>query len=483
MNMKRNTKKENTPANQAALHGGVYSLSITAVVVALMIVLNLMAEALPKSMTQYDISASKLYSVTSNTKMVLNNLEDDVTIYWIVQAGEEDAILSNLLNKYDSLSDHVTVVKKNPDAFPTFAEQYTDEPVQNNSLVVECGERSRFISFYDIYLSDTGIDGVGHAAEFDGEGAITSAIDYVVNEEHPIVYLLEGHGEDPLPDKFTDQIKKANMDIFTMSLLNTDEIPEDAACVMIYAPASDFSQEEIEILDRYVKDGGKMFVAAGPTKDGMLTNLYSLLEPYGVETVDGVVVEADRGHYAFREPYVLMPMMDGGELTQPLLEERYYPIVPIAQGLQIVEPPSSVQVTPLLSTSPLSFSKAAGFKLDTYEKEPGDTDGPFAIAVDIQTEQDGRIVWFSSSVFLNDLYNAYSSGANTNLAMNALSSVVGETEAMAIRSKSLSYDYLTISESTATLLKAVMIGLFPLVYLGIGVTVVVMRRRKRHESI
>ena len=30
---------------------------------------------------------------------------------------------------------------------------------------------------------------------FDGEGAITSAIDYVVNEEQPQLYELEGHGE------------------------------------------------------------------------------------------------------------------------------------------------------------------------------------------------------------------------------------------------------------------------------------------------
>ena len=52
--------------------------------------------------------------------------------------------------------------------------------------------------------------------------------------------------------------------------------------------------------------------------------------------------------------------------------------------------------------------------------------------------------------------------------MNALSSLVGETEAMAIRSKSLNYNYLTISSSTASLLKVTMIGVFPLLYLGIG---------------
>ena len=54
---------------------------------------------------------------------------------------------------------------------------------------------------------------------------------------------------------------------------------------------------------------------------------------------------------------------------------------------------------------------------------------------------------------------------------------------MAIRSKSLDYSYLTISQSTASLLKTVMIGLFPLAYLAIGIVVVVGRRKKKHEAV
>lgn len=61
--------------------------------------------------------------------------------------------------------------------------------------------------------------------------------------------------------------------------------------------------------------------------------------------------------------------------------------------------------------------------------------------------------------------------------MNALSSLIGESEAVAIRSKSLLHNYLTISDSQP-LLKTVMIGVFPLLYLGIGICVVVRRRRK-----
>ena len=80
------------------------------------------------------------------------------------------------------------------------------------------------------------------------------------------------------------------------------------------------------------------------------------------------------------------------------------------------------------------------------------------------------------------MYNAWSSGSNSDLAMNALSSLIGEREAMAIRSKSLNYNYRTISDSTASLLKVLMIGVFPLGYLGIGIGVILKRRRKQNEA-
>src|SRR5699024_3697865 len=105
-------QKEKPPApvhSQVALLGGSYSLIISAVVLALLIVVNLFVSALPTTLTKYDISSTQLYSITSNTKVVVNALEQDVTIYWVVQSGEEDDVIENLLGKYESLSDHITV--------------------------------------------------------------------------------------------------------------------------------------------------------------------------------------------------------------------------------------------------------------------------------------------------------------------------------------------------------------------------------------
>ena len=481
--MKKNTVKK----NQLALKGGSYSLIITAVLLAILIVVNIFASTMPTTLTKFDISSSKLYSITSNTKAVVNNLQQDVTIYWVVQQDQEDSIIENLLGKYDGLSSHIDVVKKNPDVFPTFAQQYTDETVQNNSLIVVSGERSRYISIEEIYEYEYEFDYYSYSyvatgiSGFDGEGAITSAIDYVVTEDLPKIYVLEGHGEGDLPSTLSDAVEKENIESDTLSLLTVDEIPEDADAIMIYAPQSDISEEEKTMLADYADNGGKLLVIAGPVEDAELTNLNSLLSEYGVTVETGIVIEGSRSNYAFGYPYILMPDMQSHAITDPLIEDRYYPIFPLSQGMTITD--TSGTVTELMSTSSDAFSKVAGFELDTYDQEDGDIDGPFSLAVSIGTDNGGQIVWFSASDFLDDTFNSYSSGANVNLAMNAISSLVGEREALSIRIKSLDYNYLTISEETSSTLKLLMIGVFPLAYLGIGIFVIVSKRRKQNETV
>ncbi len=470
-------KKENT--GRIALRGGGYSLAVTAIVLAICVAVNVLAGLLPTSATRYDISAAKLYSVTSSTKAVLTGLTDDVTIYWIVQAGQEDSVIENLLGKYESLSDRITVEVKNPDVYPTFAAQYTSETVYNNSLVVECGDRSRYIAYEDIYLQEVDYSTYSASYSFDGEGQISSAIDYVTREELPQVYRLTGHGEADLSEVFSGQLTKDNIEITDFSLLTENGVPEDADCVLIYAPESDISEEEVTLLQSYVTGGGKLLVLAGPTEDGILPNLYSLLENYGVTAMNGVVVESDSQYYTFGYPYILLPDMADSDVTDSLIDEGYNAVMPISLGLTVSD--SASGVTALLTTSDTAFSKAAGYAMTTVDKEDGDTDGPFALAVEV-TEGSGEMIWFASSLLVEDAYNSISSGGNLDMVMNALSALIGEQEGLSIRSKSLSYNYLTISESQASTIKTVMIGVIPLAFAAAGVYAVVKRRSKRHEQ-
>ena len=460
---------------------GGYSFVLSLVVLAILIAVNVLASKLPSSWTQFDISAAQLYSLTSDTKVVATNLEQDVTIYWISQAGKEDTVIEKLLDRYEDLSDHITVVKKDPDIYPTFAQQYTDETVTNNSLVVESGDKSRYIAYDDIYQADTDdyYSKGTIAYEFDGEGQITSAIDYVVTTDVPQIYLLSGHGEAALPDAFADELTRSNYDtVEDFSLLNVDAVPEDCDVLLINAPTSDLSQEESTMLKEYVQGGGKLMVFSGPQPDTDLPNLNSVLESYGVTVADGVVVDPNRDYYAFTAPYILMPEIQSGTITDPLVEGSYHMIVPIAQGLTVGDS-TTATVTPLLQTSADSFSKLAGYAMSTYDKEDGDIDGPFTLALSIEdSTAGGRVVWVASDYLLDAQYNAFSSGANLDFAMNSMSWMIGDTDAVSIRTKSLNYNYLTISSSSATWLKICMIGVVPVCFLLLGVDEVLRRRKK-----
>lgn len=457
---------------------GGYSVLLSLIVLAILVAVNVLFSVLPSKYTQFDISAAQLYSLTSDTKVVATNLDKDVTIYWITQAGKESTVLDKLLDRYQDLSDHITVVKKDPDTYPTFAQQYTDETVVNNSLVVECGDKNRYISYDDIYKVDTtSYYTTGSVSQsFDGEGQITSAIDYVVSDELPKIYLLSGHGEGALSDTFSDELTRSNYEtVSDFSLLNVDEIPEDCDTLLINAPTSDISKEELTMLRSYVQGGGKLMVLSGPQKSTALTNLDSLLVDYDVTITEGVVVDTDRDHYAFTAPYVLMPDIESSDITDPLTEASSHVIVPIAQGLTVG---SGSGATALLTTSDDAVSKAAGYAMTTYDKEDGDTDGPFTLAVSIEdSAAGGKIVWVSTDYLLDDMYNSYSSGANLDFVMNSLSWMIGENDAVSIRAKSLNNSYLTISSSSATVLKVVMMGVIPACFLLLGIDELLRRRR------
>ena len=45
--------------NKTALKGGTYSIVLTTIVLAILVVVNIFAQALPSSVIQYDISSTK----------------------------------------------------------------------------------------------------------------------------------------------------------------------------------------------------------------------------------------------------------------------------------------------------------------------------------------------------------------------------------------------------------------------------------------
>lgn len=291
-----------------AVRVGGYSVAAAAIVIAIIVAVNALVRALPAQWTQFDSTSSQLFSISDQTESVVGSLETPVTIHWIVQSGQEDATLETLLERYQALSENLTVEKVDPVVSPTFLEQYDVGSVYNNSLIVESEARYRYVDYYDIYTYDYSSYYTTGSVDmnFAGEGAITSAVSYVVNDDLPKVYTLTGHGEGSLSSDFQSAAEQDNVEFEELSLLSAETVPEDADCVLILAPQSDISDVELTALQAYLDGGGRLLLITDPPQEGAeLTNLETLMAGYGVHAVDGIVVEEDQANYAMGLPYTV----------------------------------------------------------------------------------------------------------------------------------------------------------------------------------
>ena len=291
-----------------AVRVGGYSVAAAAIVIAIIVAVNTLARALPAQWTQFDTTSSQLFSISDQTESVVGSLETPVTIHWIVQSGQEDATLETLLERYQALSENLTVEKVDPVVSPTFLEQYDVGSVYNNSLIVESEARYRYVDYYDIYTYDYSSYYTTGSVDmnFAGEGAITSAVSYVVNDDLPKVYTLTGHGEGSLSSDFQSAAEQDNVEFEELSLLSAETVPEDADCVLILAPQSDIADVELTALQAYLDGGGRLLLITDPPQEGAeLTNLETLMAGYGVHAVDGIVVEEDQDNYAMGLPYTV----------------------------------------------------------------------------------------------------------------------------------------------------------------------------------
>ena len=291
-----------------AVRVGGYSVAAAAIVIAIIVAVNTLARALPAQWTQFDTTSSQLFSISDQTESIVGSLETPVTIHWIVQSGQEDATLETLLERYQALSENLTVEKFDPVVSPTFLEQYDVGSVYNNSLIVESEARYRYVDYYDIYTYDYSSYYTTGSVDmnFAGEGAITSAVSYVVNDDLPKVYTLTGHGEGSLSSDFQSAAEQDNVEFEELSLLSAETVPEDADCVLILAPQSDIADVELTALQAYLDGGGRLLLITDPPQEGAeLTNLETLMAGYGVHAADGIVVEGDQDNYAMGLPYTV----------------------------------------------------------------------------------------------------------------------------------------------------------------------------------
>lgn len=482
----RKKSKEKRIQNKKNLKHGSYSMGAITIFIAIIVVLNLVLQEVPSKYREIDLSTQKLYSIGDQTKKVLKKLDKDVEIYYIAQSGSESSDIQKLLEKYEEGSDHIKVEQKDPAVNPKFVSQYTSDGVSNNSVIVVCGDKNKVIDNNSLYETTVNYQTYSNEVTgFDGEGQITSAINYVTSDSMPVMYTLEGHDEATMSDTLKDTIQKANIDIQSLNLLTMDSVPDDADILFIFAPAKDISEDEASKIISYLENGGKALIVSNYSSEEM-SNFASVLENYGVKTAGGIVLEGDTNHYISQNPSYLLPNIESNDITSSLSSGSRYILMPLAQG--IVKSDNyrdSLEITDILTTSDGSYSKVNVEDMQTMEKESDDIDGPFAVGVSItenlDDEKETQIVYYSSEALFNDQMNTMVSGANYELisaSVNWMCKSEEDSNTISIASKSYDTSTLTIPAADASFWSIFVTAVVPVVILVIGGGIWMKRRKQ-----
>lgn len=468
----------------------VFSTGMIAIVVALTVVVNLIASALPETYTQIDATSQKLYSITKDTEKYLDTLKDDVTLYVMVNKNSKDDNVDRTLQKYASASKHVKVKYVDPNVSPAFASKYTDSDVTSNSIIVVCGDRSKVIDYNsDIYEYSYDSSYNYSVTGYDCEGQVTAAIQYVTSESTTNVYELTGHDESTLSGDFSEVFQKRFMNVGSLSLLTVDAIPEDCQAIFITAPQSDLSEDDLSKLSQYLGNGGKIYLSIDYSKWNDLTNFKKLLSDNNIETTESLLAETDRSYY-YQSPFYLLPNVENTEVSSSVAGMTQV-FVPYSVGITYTGEDDS-NVTSFMTTSDTTIAKAAANIAAVQSQadaaniasvQDGDTQGQYSLGMMVTNENGGELCVLGSAMMCTDSANQIVSGHNATLfngIVNALVTTDDENSdnAVVIAAKDYTVSNLTVS-ANAILVYGILWGIFmPIALIIIGI-IVWARRRKR----
>ena len=234
------------------------------------------------------------------------------------------------------------------------------------------------------------------------------------------------------------------------------------------------------MLDEYVKNGGDLLVFDGTESPTDLDVLYAYLEEWGITVQPEMVI--DQEYNISDDRYVLAALSDSSVNDALSAISDQVIVTPDAKPLKVKlsDRVTDRTVESLLTTRETAYSRAieADTTYDSYDKQDGDTDGPFdlaALAEYTGNDKGGQIMVCSSALMMTDQLMQSSSLLNSDFLSNTISSMQPEVELISIDSKSMSAEPLTLS-ATATYLVFLILLFIPLVLFGYAILIFFHRR-------
>lgn len=335
--------------NKSAWKHGGYAIAITAVVIAVAVAVNVLFSVLAQRVNlDLDISLQGTNNLSEENIKYIKNLDTEVRVtvcfkkseyvsgtvyvaenYYTAydETGSDDGVYSyfeqtlRLLDLYDTYSDKITVTFVDPydPSFSDISKKYTN--VDIGDIIVEgvkkLGDeekiKSEILSFDDIYYLEA--DSSSYASYYgmssyvvsgnNLESALTSAIYKVTSDETQKVLVLENHCVADNTTDYCGYLKQNNFDVDVFSDNLLSEIDEDYDLILIAEPKEDFAQEELDLIDEWLYNGGYrgkgvMFFASPSSPE--TPNLAAYLEEWGIAFEEGVLYDTESKYQIFGEP-------------------------------------------------------------------------------------------------------------------------------------------------------------------------------------
>ena len=454
-----------------ARYGAIAGVSVL-VFVGILVAINYLSFRQNK---RWDLTKNQQYTLSDQTVKLLKNLNQPVKFLVFDKADGFDRFRTALEGyKYQSPS-KVDVEYIDIDKKPVEARQYQIQSY--GTVVVEYNGRREQVTAAD---------------EQDLTGGLVKAL----NPNKKKVYFVGGHGEKEIDSSDRDgysEVKAAlgrdNYDVAQIVLAQEKDVPADASVMVIAGPKTDLLQPEADMLQRFLRKGGHVFVMIDPPdeKSPATPVLEALLKDWDFQADKDVVVDASG-----------MGQLIGTDASVPVvatypshpITERFNVITayPLARSITPILPASNGRAAvPIIQTSARSWAEMDMAQLRTGRVElnadKGDKAGPVTIgavtattATDVpkadpsKTDQrppESRFVAIGDSDFAANF--AVRIQGNEDLFVNTINWLAQQENLISIRPKPASDSRLTITARQANTLLIASLLVIPALVFGTGV--------------